>query len=99
MTSVAVRAVYPDELRDALARASSVLRSFRRNGTAVAFAEDPLHLDLPPLLDRSTGASAATLRLTALLYLQSELDMAGLNVAAELVVRSRDLLQARENLA
>jgi hypothetical protein len=99
MTAFAAPAVHSGELRDAFARASSVLRSVRGRAASLAFAEDPLHLDLPPLLDGSTRTSTATLRLTGTLYLQAELEQSGLIVAAELVVRSRDLVQARDALA
>lgn len=86
-----------NELTAAFALARAVLRDERRRPT-LALADDPLHLDFPPL-HGSTGASTQTLRLTATLYLQSELEQAGLVVAAEGLAAARDLLQARTALA
>lgn len=97
--SYAVGSPYTNELHDALGRAGAVLRAARASATAIAFADDPLRLDLPPLLDGSSRVSAQTLRLTGTLYLQSELEQSGLVVAAEGLVGARDLLQARAGLA
>jgi hypothetical protein len=90
------------ELRDAFALAGATLRA--TGAGALAFAtgvtraaeDDPLRLDLPPLLDGTSRPSAATLRLTGTLYLQSELEQAGLIAAAELLVSARDTLPATE---
>jgi hypothetical protein len=87
------------ELRDALSRAGAVLRAARGRASSMAFADDPLRLDLPPLLDGSSSPSAATLRLAGALYLQAELDQAGIVIAAELLVYARDGLAIHDTLA
>jgi hypothetical protein len=63
---------------------------------SLAAVEDPLRLDLPPML--ATGAQApdaATLRVMATLYFQAELEQAGVITVAELLAASRRTLEVR----
>lgn len=83
-------------LRDSLALAGELLRS--RSAAALTLAleavgrDDPLRLDLPPLVGEGNASSvpdAATLRVMAALYLQAELEHAGIIPVAELLAQSR----------
>jgi hypothetical protein len=63
---------------------------------SLAAVEDPLRLDLPPMLTAAGQApDAATLRVMATLYFQAELEQAGVIAVAELLAASRHTLEAR----
>jgi hypothetical protein len=63
---------------------------------SLAAVEDPLRLDLPPMLTAAGQApDAATLRVMATLYFQAELEQAGVIVVAELLAAARLTLGAR----
>ncbi|CAN7462415.1 hypothetical protein [Paraburkholderia hospita] len=62
-----------------------------------ALGPDPFHLDLPPL-QGATGLhnlNAATQRAIAAMYLEAELEQAGVILAAELLAQSRNELPVR----
>jgi len=99
MIAYAKRVTQANELTDALARVSAALLSVRGHPSAMAFADDPLRLDLPPLVDGTSRPSAATLRLTGAMYLQSELEQSGLVNAAEVLVDARETLAIHDTLA
>src|SRR5262245_27820953 len=65
------------------------------NGHARALAEDPLGLHLPPLDEAGDLPSAQTLRALAVLYLQGELEQAGLLPVAEMLAEARAQLALR----
>src|SRR5262249_33287076 len=63
---------------------------------ALAAGEAPLRLDLPPMLAGAGHApDAATLRMMAALYLQAEMEQAGVIPVAELLAQSRRTLEVR----
>jgi hypothetical protein len=63
---------------------------------SLAAAEDPLRLNLPPMLTAAGQApDAATLRVMAALYFQSELEQAGIITVAEMLAASRRTLEVR----
>lgn len=69
-----------------------------RPALAQSFAanEDPLRLDLPPMLNAAGQApDAAMLRVMAALYLQAEMEQAGVIPVAELLAQSRRTLEVR----
>ena len=80
--------------RESMALAGDCLRT----GVAQAFGsvDDPLQLNLPPLPAAAGQApDAATLRTMATLYLQSELEQAGVIAVAELLAESRRKMELR----
>jgi hypothetical protein len=82
------------ELGQALALATDALYEMPA-GLAFSAAEDPLQLDLPPL--GGTGSeyslSAPALRLMAALYMDAELEQAGIIPVAEMLSQARDNLR------
>lgn len=71
-----------ETLRAALALAAACLRTLPAE-LAFAAADDPLRLDLPPLLAPGAEIDPAALRATGALYLQAELEQTGLLAMAE----------------
>lgn len=64
---------------------------------SLSMASDPLRLNLPPLVDSSTGATPSNtgLRTLATLYLQAELEQTGMIRAANALVDARNSLNVR----
>src|SRR5437016_1003284 len=63
---------------------------------SLARVEDPLRLDLPPMLTAVGQApDAEILRVMAVLYFQAELEQAGVIAVAELLAASRNTLEVR----
>jgi hypothetical protein len=77
-------------LGPALALAAGCLRAVPAAHLALAAGDDPLRLELPPLLDpRAAGASSTTLRGLSALYLQAEMEQAGILIATEALAEAR----------
>ncbi|MES1245542.1 MAG: hypothetical protein ABUT39_28310 [Acidobacteriota bacterium] len=77
-------------LGPALALAAGCLRAVPAAHLALAAGDDPLRLELPPLLDpRATGPSPAALRGLSALYLQAEMEQAGILIATEALADAR----------
>ena len=81
-------------LGESLRLASDCLRPAM--ALSLAAVEDPLRLDLPPMLTAAGQApDATTLRVMATLYFQAELEQAGVIAVAELLAASRHTLETR----
>jgi len=81
-------------LSESLRLASDCLRPAL--ALSLAAVEDPLRLDLPPMLTAAGQApDASTLRVMATVYFQAELEQAGVIVVAELLAASRRTLETR----
>jgi hypothetical protein len=67
----------------------------RRNAAVLAATTDPLRLDLPPLAagSREATITASVVRALAAMYLQANLEDAGVLAIAELIGQSRDQLR------
>jgi hypothetical protein len=78
-------------LSQSLALAAAGLRAAPAT-LALSEADDPLRLNLPPLPAEGAGLlpDAATMRTLAALYLQAELEQAGIIPAAEVLAGARD---------
>jgi hypothetical protein len=81
-------------LNESLRLASDCLRPVL--ALSLAAVEDPLRLDLPPMLTAAGQLpDAATLRVMATLYFHAEMEQAGVIVVAELLSASRHTLEVR----
>jgi hypothetical protein len=77
-------------LGPALALAAGCLRAVPTAHLALAAGDDPLRLELPPLLDpRAAGPSPTALRGLSALYLQAEMEQAGILLATEALADAR----------
>jgi hypothetical protein len=77
-------------LGPALALAAGCLRAVPAAHLALAAGDDPLRLELPPLLDpRTSGPSPTALRGLSALYLQAEMEQAGILIATEALGEAR----------
>jgi hypothetical protein len=83
-------------LKDSLALAHDCLHSFA-GVLALSIPEDPLRLNLPPLLTAGPQGELGSeeLKVMATLYLQAELEQAGVIPVAELLAQQRILLGVR----
>jgi len=80
-------------LQASLALAGTCLRSSTASALALGPGSDPLRLDLPPVNGPAT-LTAASLRILAALYLESELEQAGIIAVAEILADARMQLGA-----